>query len=63
MVPVQSPGSASLNDHHRLAAFPPPELPSFVGTMQPSDFLSSFEHLPFSDWLLILKSRQFATKE
>ena len=24
--------------HHRSTAFPPPELPGFIGTMQPSDF-------------------------
>jgi hypothetical protein len=34
--------------HHRLAAFPPPELPGFIGTMQPSDFRASSVRLPYS---------------
>ena len=36
--------------HHRSAAFPPPELPGFNGTMQPSDFPYSSPSLSSSDW-------------
>jgi hypothetical protein len=49
--------------HHRSTAFPPPELPGFVGTMQPSDFPSSFDYLSSSDWLLILHARHFKREE
>ncbi len=36
--------------YHRSTAFPPPELPGFIGTMQSSDFPYLFPSLSFSDW-------------
>jgi hypothetical protein len=54
--PAQCPDDALPKCLHRSAAFPPPELPGFIGTMQPSDFPAPSAFLAFSACTCILVS-------
>ena len=51
---AQCPHDALPKCLHRSAAFPPPELPGFIGTMQPSDFPGPFALLASSACICIL---------